>query len=447
MNRSQNNTTRQSAKTAGNPNLVEKAESYFGRAQMFLQEFFLRAGKPVDTMFEVARQRYAEGEFADAAARLRMVVKFQPENVDAWYLLGSSELANDNIVFAKIALRKVLARNPQHEEARFLLAVIEPSMPHAEQPKFAPLSLATEHFDGQALYYDQENLYDLGYAGHEEVFHSVRPFLNPQYKDFRIVDLGCGTGLAGMQFRGIAGHIEGVDISRNMMGQAEMRRDENQRRVYDKLHLMDLRRYLLDVPPASCDIILAANVFGYLGGLTPVFDGLAQALKAGGVVSFSVEPLEGNDFALVPGEGRYAHSEPYIVEQAKRVGLDVLEVKPFEMFNGAPGVQYVMRKPAAEGAAAPSLKERQVMPKAASQPWDEPQVRQGANAPQAPQQQVQPQMSAAAPQPQQPAAPQQPMQQQPAPQPQQPAPQQPQPQQTAPNMPPKPAGSYEDGNS
>lgn len=451
MNRSQNNTTRQSAKTAGNPNLVEKAESYFGRAQMFLQEFFLRAGKPVDTMFDVARQRYAEGEFADAAARLRMVVKFQPENVEAWYLLGSSELANDNIAFAKIALRKVLARNPQHEEARFLLAVIEPSMPQAEQPKFAPLSLATEHFDGQALYYDQENLYDLGYAGHEEVFHSVRPFLNPQYKDFHIVDLGCGTGLAGMQFRGIAGHIEGVDISRNMMGQAEMRRDEKERRVYDKLHLMDVRRYLLDVPPASCDIILAANVFGYLGGLTPVFDGLAHALKPGGVVSFSVEPIEGDDFALVPGEGRFGHSEPYVTEQAKRVGLDVLEVKPFEMFRGAPGVQYIMRKPAADGVVAPSLKERQILSKAASQPWDEPQVRQGANAPQQPQQQVpqpQPQM-----QPQQPAPqPQAQSQQPPAPppvaqpQPQQAAPQSTQPQ-AAPAAPPKPFGTNEGGNS
>lgn len=346
--------------TGSNANNIDnpfaRMDSYLVRAQMFLQEFFARAGKPVNTMYRVALERYHQGEYADAANRLRLVTRFQPENADAWYLLGSCDLAQGNTGLAAISLKKAFTLNPAMEEARFLLAVSDPyALPVDQQPKFAPLSLATEYFDGQAPYYDEINLEELGYTGHEECFLAVKKYLNPNYKQFRILDLGCGTGLVGLQFRGIAGHVDGVDISQNMLDQAETRRDERAGRVYDKLHLLDLRRYLLDCPPSSYDLITAGNVFPYVGGLTPVFDGVVTALKPGGIFTFSIEPTQGDDFALIPGEGRFAHSEQYIVNQATRVGLSVLEVKPFEMFVQTQALQCVLRKPvpAAENPAPP----------------------------------------------------------------------------------------------
>jgi predicted TPR repeat methyltransferase len=330
-----------------------KLDDYLVRMQMFLQEFFSRAGKPVDTMYRVALERYHQGEYADAANRLRLVTKFQPENADAWYLMGSCDLAQGNAGLAAISLRKALALNPQSEEARFLLAVADPNaLPAAQQPKFAPLSLATEYFDGQAEYYDEDNLDELGYLGHEECYAAVKKYLNPNYKQFRILDLGCGTGLVGLQFRDIAGHVDGVDISQAMLDQAEARRDEREGRVYDKLHLVDLRRYLLDCPPNSYDLVTAGNVFPYIGGLTPVFDGVLNALKPGGIFTFSIEPMQGEDFGLIPAEGRFAHSEYYITEQAQRVGLSVLEIKPFEMFVQTKALQCVLRKPVPQQAPA-----------------------------------------------------------------------------------------------
>lgn len=350
-----NNLKKQLGGASGNgSNPTSKLDAYLVRAQMFVQEFLNRAGKPVDTMYKVAVERYQQGEYADAANRLRMVTKFQKDNADAWYLLGSADLAQGNEKIAAISLKRALALNPQHEEARFMLAVADPyALPHEQQPKFAPLSLAITHFDGQALYYDEENLDELGYTGHEECYDAIKRYLNPNYSDFKILDLGCGTGLSGLQFRDIAGHIDGVDISQNMLDLADTRRDEREGRVYDKLHLMDLRRYLLECPAGSYDIILAANTLPYLGGLTPVFDGVNQALKAGGVFTFSVEPVSELDYGLVPGEGRYAHSEDYIAAQAARVGFDVLEVKPFEMFAGSEALQFVLRKPAPKGQQAP----------------------------------------------------------------------------------------------
>jgi predicted TPR repeat methyltransferase len=359
MNQPSRPSKRPARDSAGSGGFTRQFDSYIGRAQAFLQEFFARAGKPVDTIYRVAVERYQQGEYADAANRLRMVTKFQPDNATAWYLLGQCELKAGDMEAAAPAFHKALRLNPQLDEARFLLAVTNPAaLPREQEPRFAPLTLATEHFEEQALYYDEYNLGELDYTGHLACYEAIERYLNPNYLHFRILDLGCGTGLVGLQLRSIAGYMDGVDIARNMLAQAELRRDEREGRIYDRLHQADLRRFLLEAPAGNYDLITAANVFPYVGGLTPVFDGVAHALKAGGICTFSIEVEDTEDYGLIPGQGRYAHSVPYIEEQAKRVGLDMLDLQPFEMFAGeGMGVQFVLRKPSPQTQQSPTQQE------------------------------------------------------------------------------------------
>lgn len=326
--------------------IMKTVDGYSGRLQAFMQEFLFRAGNPVETLYNVAIERQMMGDFEDAATRLRLVLKFRPELADAWYRLGACQISLDQDAEAATSFRRALALMPQHEEAKYLLAVVQPeSIAPGQEPKFAPLSLAANHFDMLAEDYDTEQLNELGYRGHEALAHSVKTFLDPEYKSYRIVDLGCGTGLVGLQMRDVAGLLEGVDISRMMLMQAELRRDSNEKHVYDKLHLIDLRRYLIDQTPDSLDMVLAANVFPFVGGLTPVFDGAFNALKPGGLFAFSVEMMKGEEFHLIPGEGRFAHSDHYILAHAKRVGLEVLEAKTITLFTDYEAMQYVLRKP------------------------------------------------------------------------------------------------------
>lgn len=332
--------------------LASRIEYYIRTAKNFLHEFRLRLGKPMDTIFKVGVERYHQGEVADAATRFRMVLRFQPDNVDAWFLLGSCAVMQGNTDEAATAFQEVLRRNPAHEEARFLLATVAPQLlPVDQKPRYSPLRLVVEHFDIAAYDFDEEQLRNMGYRGHEVMYQSILPFLNPQYPSLRIADLGCGSGLIGQQFRNVAARIEGVDVSANMLGLATERRDAFGRVVYDDLILGDLRQFLLEQPAPHFDIITAGNVFHCVGGLTPVFDGVLHCLKPGGVFAFSVEPMEGTDFDLVSGTGRFAHSDAYIRDQAKRVGLDVLEVIPFEIYRGEEGMQYVLRRPAPQTAA------------------------------------------------------------------------------------------------
>ena len=77
----------------------------------------------------------------------------------------------------------------------------------------------------------------------------------------------------------------------------------------------------LDSPAArSADLIVAADVFAYIGDLGPIFEAVARAPANGGWLAFSVETCEGEGYRLGPAM-RFAHSDPYVRETANRAGL------------------------------------------------------------------------------------------------------------------------------
>ena len=67
----------------------------------------------------------------------------------------------------------------------------------------------------------------------------------------------------------------------------------------------------LEEQKQTFDLIVAGDVFTYVGDLSGVMEGCASALRPGGLMAFSVEDAGGEGFELRP-TGRYAHSSPYI---------------------------------------------------------------------------------------------------------------------------------------
>jgi predicted TPR repeat methyltransferase len=69
------------------------------------------------------------------------------------------------------------------------------------------------------------------------------------------------------------------------------------------------------------DLVLAADVFIYVGELEAVFAGVHRVLAPGGTFCFSVELAHGQQgFELRPSL-RYAHTEPYLLGLAERHGF------------------------------------------------------------------------------------------------------------------------------
>jgi len=119
----------------------------------------------------------------------------------------------------------------------------------------------------------------------------------------RILDLGCGTGLAAPHLRPFGGRLTGVDLSAAMLAKAAERGD------YDALVREEAVAFL-ENRPDGFDLILAADVLIYFGDLAPVFAAAAGAMPTGGLLAFSTE-LGERGWRLL-ASARYAHGDNYV---------------------------------------------------------------------------------------------------------------------------------------
>jgi predicted TPR repeat methyltransferase len=202
--------------------------------------------------------------------------------------------------------RAAIAHGGDRELLRYYLAAlgVEP------QPPTPPQSYVEGLFDQYAGRFD-ESLRGLKYDIPRQLFESVTALRPDDLRD--IADLGCGTGMCGQFFRPIARTLVGVDVAANMIGKSR------ERGVYDRLVKDDINGFL-GANPEAFDLVLAADVFIYVGDIDAVFAGVRAALRPGGQFAFSVEALEGNGFALLPSR-RYAHSLGYLRALAAKHGV------------------------------------------------------------------------------------------------------------------------------
>lgn len=210
-------------------------------------------------------------------------------------------------------------------------------------------------FDRYAERFDQELVDRLGYVGPQLLLSAVTA-IRPDLAGARMFDLGCGTGLAGVAFRPLVSVLHGVDLSGAMVSKAE------RRTIYDHLVVGDLVS-ALDGSAGNWDLLVAADVFLYLGGLETVFAASARALAPDGLLAFTTEAREAVlEEAIADGERRddgpillrsrrYAHDAGYLASGLAEAGLVIasMDTVTLRWDRGAPivGHRVVARKPVA----------------------------------------------------------------------------------------------------
>ena len=207
-------------------------------------------------------------------------------------------------------------------------------------------------FDGYADRFDAHLVETLRYAGPQLLAEIVEqaPAIQRRPLPWDVLDLGCGTGMTGVPFQTAAKTITGVDISSRMLEHAARRKMPDGRPVYDKLRECELRTALCD---SSChyDLILAADVFIYIGDLRDLFIAVRRALHPGGLFAFTIEVWNGpDDYRLLPTR-RYAQSISYIVKLARDVALEQVgsreaTLRLGEHLESVPGMVFLLRRPA-----------------------------------------------------------------------------------------------------
>lgn len=279
------------------------------------------------------------GDQAGALAAARETAVLHPEIAEAALDLGEALLAAEQLPTAIAEFQRALRLDPGLDRARFGLARawlkageaaralealaelpdgfdgIAPLLAQAEAMKAQPRSDAgyVRHlFDQFSADYDVRMLSHLAYRA-PQILRELAELVMPRRTELAVLDLGCGTGLAGEAFKDRAARLDGVDLSPAMIEQAKARG------IYHRLAVADIEGGLGD---AAYDLVIAADTLVYLGDLEPVMRVAAAALKADGFFLFTVEAKEGEGFEFGP-KRRWRHSEAYLRRLAGNHGFDL----------------------------------------------------------------------------------------------------------------------------
>jgi predicted TPR repeat methyltransferase len=258
--------------------------------------------------YNLGNALHARGEASKAIACFRRALAINPDFSNAASNLASVLVDSGETEEASALFQRALQIDPDNALARHMLAAL-----NGETTASSPPGYVLRLFDGVANVFDQQLVDELGYQAPEFLREAVGRLADDPHKQLDVIDLGCGTGLCGPLFSDLAKSLCGVDLSPNMLAKAE------QRGVYDQLLLGDISSELRSTKQAF-DLVLAADVFIYVGELRQLFEIVSSTLRAGGLFAFSLEKHEGSGYALRP-TGRSAHSLDYIRDLADKFGL------------------------------------------------------------------------------------------------------------------------------
>lgn len=274
-----------------------------------------------DRRFEWARDCEAKGDLSGAVDLMHQALEIAPGYASAWFALGGLLEKLGDRDGAIGAYRNACKADPEDRLGAALMLM----RLGAERVGGMPQAYVRELFDQYAPAFDKALQESLQYRAPALLKDAVMKVCAETGRPMRfgsVLDLGCGTGLAGVAFRSCADWLVGVDLSAGMV--AEARR----KAVYDRLGTAEMIQFLADEAASGVrhHLIIAADVFVYAADLTPVAVAIARVLAPQGLLAFTVETHDG-DGVILGEKLRYAHGEPH-VRSALAAGLDLLHIEP-----------------------------------------------------------------------------------------------------------------------
>ena len=322
---------------------IEHANALIGKGQAreaaaYLAGWLERGRGGLLLRLSLVRAYIASGETSKALALAREVSHANAYVADAVLALGEALASAQMLPLAIAEFQRALRLAPSLDAARLSLAKAwldagEPDKaeeelsrvdghPLAARLRERALRMCAQRrsdpgyvrnlFDQFSIDYDARMREQLAYSA-PEVLRTLADLVLPRKKGLRILDLGCGTGLAGLAFRDMASSIEGIDLSPAM---AEKARATG---IYDRVTVGDIESAS---GSRAYDLALAADTFVYLGDLDPSLERVASRLDRAGFLLFTVEKHSGEGFDLGP-KRRWRHSESYLRDRASAYGFQI----------------------------------------------------------------------------------------------------------------------------
>jgi len=282
---------------------------------------FLSSGNLIaDRRFDFGRDLQMRGDLAAAADLMAQAIELEPDFASAWFSLGDlrEQLgASDEAIVAYRRARKADPDDKHGAQLRLMRL-------GAENLSTMPPGYVRALFDQYAPRFDKTLVNDLDYCGPQVLLKAVlaaRHAAKLPVRFNRVIDLGCGTGLAARAFASMADEFVGIDLSPGMIERARATG------LYARLDVTDMLQGLQAEGDASAALILAADAFVYVPELQALLREAARVLKPHGLLAFTAETHAGEGVIL--GRGlRYAHSAGYLRAAIADAGLKFCAIVP-----------------------------------------------------------------------------------------------------------------------
>jgi len=267
------------------------------------------------------------GNYEVAASHYQKAVENDSNFAEGWYNLARMKSHQNDSAAALSCFERASLLDPSNEQYQFMHGILgSGDAMRTESGEARIPDRHVEHmFDLYAETFDESLVKGLSYQTPEQLFSQILPALNlnssgENHMKLSALDLGCGTGLFGVQIAPFCSTLVGVDLSAKMLEKAKSR-------GYTKLVVAEIGSYLAAEDERSYNLIVASDVFIYIGDLAKIFAESKRILKSGGIFAFSVESLEAlphldasQPFKLLP-TGRYTHNSTYINSLALQYGF------------------------------------------------------------------------------------------------------------------------------
>jgi predicted TPR repeat methyltransferase len=259
---------------------------------------------------ELARKLRKGGKTEAAYACALRATERDPGDSDKWAYLAETAHILGRRAEARSAYEKYLELEPDDLEVQHIMISLRDEAPPARMSNDAILYVYRKF----APHFDKNLCDELGYEGPQRLQGTVESILGAR-EGLAVLDLGCGSGLAGVRFKPRAATLIGVDLSPEMIELARARG------IYDQLEVAEITDWL-GRAPQQFDLVIGCDCFIYFGDISQLTVPAAKVLRPGALFAFTLEKGKEYPFVLTDS-GRYEHDPQHVREAAQAAGLRV----------------------------------------------------------------------------------------------------------------------------
>jgi predicted TPR repeat methyltransferase len=275
----------------------------------------------------------SQGLWSNAIPYYQQALSLNPRFTSAMGGLGNALKHLGRFDEAAQQFKLALEIDPSLDDIRHLLASVE-----GETTYKAPKQYVEKLFDNFAGNFEHHLVKTLDYNAPKHLRDVVKKCVGSQPFYKNAVDLGCGTGLLGKEFRDVVGNLIGIDLSKKMIQQA------THSKIYNQLLVGDIEETLNGLDK-QFDLCMSSDVFPYVGDLQSVFQAVKHSMSTNGQFLFLTEHYDDSGYVLNIN-GRYAHSVGYIRQIAVESGFTIKHIENvvfrFDQVNEVYGDVYLL---------------------------------------------------------------------------------------------------------